>query len=173
MLLPAGAGAENPTLTGTVGPGFSISLVDGSGARVQHLEPGTYTLVIHDLAAEHNFHLRGPGVDRFTEVEAKGDATWSVTFEDGAYTYVCDPHAGTLSGSFTVGMVATQAPTPPSTTTSAAASAKPPVVGAGSAKVAAAARAAAAKKAAAAKAAAAKKAAAKAAAAKKALRKTR
>ena len=163
MLLPAGAGAESPTLTGTVGPGFSISLVDGSGARVQHLDPGTYTVVIHDLSAEHNFHLRGPGVDRFTEVEAKGDATWSVTFEDGAYTYVCDPHAGTLSGSFTVGMVAT----PPPTTTSEAASAKPPVVGAGSAKVAAAARAAAAKKAGAAKA------AAKAAAAKKALRKTR
>ena len=159
MLLPAGAGAENPTLTGTVGPGFSISLVDGSGARVQHLEPGTYTLVIHDLAAEHNFHLRGPGVDQFTEVETKGDATWSVTFEDGAYTYVCDPHAGALSGSFTVGMVATQAPTPPPTTTSAAASA--------------AARAAAAKKAGVAKAAAARKAAAKAAAAKKALRKTR
>ncbi len=167
MLLPAGAGAENPTLTGTVGPGFSISLVDGSGARVQHLEPGTYTLVIHDLAAEHNFHLRGPGVDQFTEVETKGDATWSVTFEDGAYTYVCDPHAGALSGSFTVGMVATQAPTPPPTTTSAAASATT------SAAASTAARAAAAKKAGVAKAAAARKAAAKAAAAKKALRKTR
>ena len=73
MLLPAGAGAENPTLTGTVGPGFSISLVDATGARVKHLDPGTYTLVIHDLAAEHNFHLRGPGVDQFTEVETKGE----------------------------------------------------------------------------------------------------
>ena len=106
-LLPASAGAENPTLTGTVGPGFSLSLVDGSGARVQHIDPGTYTLVIHDLAAEHNFHLRGPGVDQFTEVETKGDVTWSVTFTDDAYAYQCDPHAGVMSGSCTVGMVAT------------------------------------------------------------------
>ena len=164
MLLPAGAGAENPTLTGTVGPGFSISLVDATGARVKHLDPGTYTLVIHDLAEEHNFHLSGPGVNQFTEVETKGDVTWSVTFTAGTYTYVCDPHASVLSGAFTVGAVAPPAPSP--TTTSDGAPLKSPAVGAGAAKAAAA-------KAVAAKAAAVKKAAAKAAAAKKAAGKTK
>ena len=106
----AGADAQGTTLHGTVGPAFSISLVDGSGAVVSHLDPGTYTIVVDDNAAEHNFHLSGPGVEQTTAVEFIGTVTWTVTFTDGRYIFRCDPHSTLLKGAFTVG-------TPPPTTT--------------------------------------------------------
>ena len=34
--------ADNPQLQASVGPGFTISLKDASGAKVTHLDPGTY-----------------------------------------------------------------------------------------------------------------------------------
>ena len=60
--LPGGARPAQNVLTATVGPGFSISLVDESGNLVTHLDPGTYTITVKDLSAEHNFDLTGPGV---------------------------------------------------------------------------------------------------------------
>jgi plastocyanin len=113
----AGRPADVATLTGTVGPGFTISLTDASGAKVTHLDPGDYTIVVHDLADIHDFHLAGPGVDQVTSVEGTDDTTWHVTLTDGTYTYVCDPHSTTMNGSFTVGNAA---PPPPPTTTTAA-----------------------------------------------------
>jgi hypothetical protein len=100
-IAPAGALAANPTLTGTVGPGFTISL-KGPSAKVTHLKPGTYKVVVHDLANIHDFHLTGPGVSKSTSVGGKGNATWTVTFRKGTYRYVCDPHASSMKGSFTV-----------------------------------------------------------------------
>jgi hypothetical protein len=102
-LLPATSHGQARTLTGTVGPGFTITLRDASGARVQHLDPGSYTIAVNDLAAEHNFHLSGPGVNQLTTVEDIGPVTWNVTFRDGIYTYQCDPHASTMRGRFAVG----------------------------------------------------------------------
>jgi hypothetical protein len=107
-LLPSAGLADGQTLVGTVGPGFSIRLTDTSGALVRHLDPGAYTVQVHDESVEHNFHLFGPGVDQATEVETVGDVTWPVILSDGSYRYVCDVHAN-LSGSFTVG---TQPPPP-------------------------------------------------------------
>src|SRR5205823_2406075 len=78
------------------------------GTRVTHLDPGTYTIDVNDLADVHNFHLFGPGVTEATTVEGTGTATWTVTFQDGAtYTYVCDAHPGSMIGKFTVGNVPT------------------------------------------------------------------
>jgi len=105
-LLPSAvARAENPVLTGTVGTNdaFVISLVDASGLRVTHLDPGTYTIVVHDRSDQHNFHLDGPGVNQSTDVEGIGDATWTVTLTDGIYGYQCDPHSGIMKGRFAVG----------------------------------------------------------------------
>ena len=117
VLVGAASGSASPTQTpqlfGTVGPGFSINLRDASGARVSKLDPGTYVIEIDDLSEEHNFHLSGPGVNRATEVGETGKATWTVTFTDGTYTYVCDPHSVAMKGSFTVGNVTTPPPTPP------------------------------------------------------------
>jgi plastocyanin len=104
-----GAGAQSQTLTGVVGPGFTIRLTDSTGAAVKHLDPGTYTVQVQDLSDQHNFHLTGPGVDQATDVETTGTVTWTVTFTDGSYHLQCDPHQTTMFGNFTVGT----APPPP------------------------------------------------------------
>ena len=112
LLLPAAGRADNPVLTGDVGvnDSFTIGLTDASGARVTHLDPGTYTLVVHDHSALHNFHLFGPGVNVATDIGGTGDSTFTIAVTDGTYNYVCDAHATFMKGSFTVG---TPAPPPP------------------------------------------------------------
>jgi hypothetical protein len=109
------AGADNPVLEGTVGTNdaFVISLADPSGAKATHLDPGVYTVVVHDRSAEHNFHLTGPGVNQSTDVEGIGDSTWTVTLTDGIYRYQCDPHSGIMNGRFAVGSA--QLPPPAAT----------------------------------------------------------
>jgi hypothetical protein len=111
------AGADNPVLEGTVGTNdaFVITLLDPTGARATHLDPGTYTVVVHDRSAEHNFHLSGPGVNQSTDIEGVGDATWTVTLTDGIYGFQCDPHAGIMNGRFAVGSA--QLPPPTATLT--------------------------------------------------------
>ena len=104
LLLAATAGAENAPLQGSVGPGFTISL-QSNGARVTHLDAGTYSLSVDDKSDEHNFHLFGPGgVDAKTEIEGTGPSTFNVTLVDGKYSFVCDAHVS-MNGSFTVGSV--------------------------------------------------------------------
>jgi plastocyanin len=113
LLLASGGQAtpgQSTTLHARVGPGFSISLTTEAGARVTHLDSGTYDIEVQDLSDEHNFHLLGPGVDKATEVGDSGTVTWTVTVRDGTYRYQCDPHQGTMNGSFTVGNAP---PTPP------------------------------------------------------------
>ena len=100
------------TLTGVVGPGFTISLRNADGSTVRHLDPGTYDISVTDNAIEHNFHLRGPGVDQATDIEGTGPVSWTVTFTDGTYRFVCDPHAAQMSGTFTVGNVPPPPPPP-------------------------------------------------------------
>ena len=103
LALAGSAGAQNPTLFGTVGPGFSIRVADGAGNRVTRIPPGTYTLQVNDLATAHNFHLSGPGnFDMSTTVEGTGSATWTVTFQEGTYHYQCDPHFTQMKGDITV-----------------------------------------------------------------------
>ena len=82
-------------LFATVGPGFTINLRDASGARVSKLDPGAYVIEVDDLSEEHNFHLYGPGREPLDRVGDTGKVTWNVTFTDGTYRYVCDPHSGT------------------------------------------------------------------------------
>ena len=114
--IPAGATgssqAPNVTLTGVVGPAATISLRNADGSAVRHLDPGTYDIAVTDNAIDHNFHLSGPGVDMTTEVETTGSVTWTVTFTDGTYRFVCDPHATTMRGTFTVGNVPPPPPPP-------------------------------------------------------------
>lgn len=102
-LAPAEALAQNPRLHATVGPGFTISLETASGAPVKKLDPGTYDIVVRDLADFHNFHLTGPGVNRSTTVEFEGTETWTVSFREGFYSFQCDPHSYDLNGTFVVG----------------------------------------------------------------------
>jgi hypothetical protein len=62
---------------------------------------------VDDKADIHNFHLFGPGLSKFTTPEEVTQTTWNVTFQEGTYNYVCDPHNFTMKGSFTVGNVPT------------------------------------------------------------------
>ena len=99
----ASAYAADGTLNGSVGPGFTIRLLGPDGFPVKHLDVGTYQLVIDDRSEEHNFHLTGPGVDESTGVEEIGSRTVTINLKDGRYRFVCDPHSGTLNGTFDVG----------------------------------------------------------------------
>jgi plastocyanin len=92
---------STPKLTGTVGPGFTISLTK-SGKKVTTLKAGKYTFAISDKSSIHNFHLSGPGVNKSTSVGKTGNSSWTVTLKKGTYKYVCDPHASSMKGSFTV-----------------------------------------------------------------------
>jgi hypothetical protein len=105
VLAPAGTPSDsaNAELMGTVGPDFFIKLANPDGSFVTKLDPGTYDIVVRDLAEEHNFHLSGPGVDRATSVELMASVTWTVTFVEGRYEYVCDPHSSLMRGEFVVG----------------------------------------------------------------------
>lgn len=103
-------------LDATVGPGFSVKLTK-DGTAVKNLPAGDYTITVHDLSEEHNFHLAGGGISKATGIETAGTETWDVTLKDDAYVYFCDAHAATMLGKFTVG----NAPAETTTTTAPAA----------------------------------------------------
>jgi plastocyanin len=84
-------------LSGTVGPGFDISLTPAGPVA-----PGSYELTVEDLSSAHNFHLTGPGVDVSTSVAEEGTQSFTVELEAGTYEFVCDPHASQMNGSFEV-----------------------------------------------------------------------
>jgi plastocyanin len=110
----ASARADAAPLRGSVGPGFAISLEDGSGAAVTRLEPGSTTLTVEDESDVHDFHLSGPGVDVTTTIDEIGQKTFTLTLVDGTYSFICDAHPLTMKGAFTVG----SGPAAPPTTTS-------------------------------------------------------
>jgi hypothetical protein len=105
LVLAGAAGADGTPLQGTVGPGFTIVLTS-AGAKVTHLNAGSYSLVVDDESDEHNFHLHGPGgVDARTDVEGTGATTFPLTLVDGTYTFICDAHPTRMTGTFIVGAV--------------------------------------------------------------------
>jgi plastocyanin len=90
-------------LYGQAGPGFTITLKKANFVAVRKLKPGVYTFVIQDRSTTHNFHLKGPGVDKKTPVPYLGTKTWArLKLKKGKYNYWCDPHKSTMHGSFTV-----------------------------------------------------------------------
>jgi plastocyanin len=97
----AGAAASGGTLVASVSDPLNISLKQ-AGKKVTTLKAGAYTITVKDTAADHNFHLTGPGLNKSTSVSAKGTTTWKVTLKKGTYKYVCDPHASFMKGSFKV-----------------------------------------------------------------------
>jgi plastocyanin len=104
LALAVSAQAATPsktTLVASVGPGFTISLKKG-GARVTTLKPGAYVIRVSDKSSIHNFHLRGPGVNKATGVAFMGSRTFQVTLKRGSYRFQCNPHSGQMRGSFTV-----------------------------------------------------------------------
>jgi plastocyanin len=99
MLALAGAtfGAVNTrtattTLTGTVGPGYTITM------NKKTVKAGTAVITIRDRASIHDFHLTGPGVNKATSVSGTGTTKWTVKLKKGTYKFVCDPHRTIMHG---------------------------------------------------------------------------
>ena len=103
-LAATSAAAPAPkTLRGTVGPDFTIDLTLG-GKKVATLKKGVkYRFVISDRSSIHDFHLRGPGLDRMlTTVDFTGTKSFVLTLKKGVYRFFCDPHSDLMHGSFRV-----------------------------------------------------------------------
>ena len=99
--LPTGASAATPKLVATVGPGYTITLRTSAGAPARSVKAGVYAITVRDRSDEHNFHLRGVGVNKTTSVDWVGTKTWRVRVVRGkTYRFVCDPHASMMRGSF-------------------------------------------------------------------------
>jgi plastocyanin len=89
--------AATPKFNGTVGPGFTIAMAK------KPTKAGKVTLVVSDKSTIHNFRLKGPGVNVATTVAGTGSKTFkNVALKKGKYTFVCDPHATSMKGSFTI-----------------------------------------------------------------------
>ncbi|MGH3070967.1 MAG: cupredoxin domain-containing protein [Gaiellaceae bacterium] len=112
-LVPVAWPAAAEQLRGTSGPGFTITLQNASGTIVSRIDPGTYELVARDTSIDHNFHIYGPGVEESTSVDAVETVTWTVTFREGRYTYLCDLHPTQMVKELVVGNPPAPPPPPP------------------------------------------------------------
>jgi plastocyanin len=103
LALTSSAGAAAPTrLVGAVGPGFTITLKKAA-RPVRLLTPGRYSITVADKSNIHNFHLKGPGLNKeITTVGFVGTKTVILALKKGTYTFVCDPHFTSMKGSFKV-----------------------------------------------------------------------
>ena len=92
-----------PTLVGTVGPGFKITVMMNNKV-VKTLKAGAYRLVIHDKASIHAFSLDGPHgyAKDFTTVPFVGTKTFTVKLVAGKYKAYCPPHEPAMFQHFTV-----------------------------------------------------------------------
>jgi hypothetical protein len=101
LVVPSAAAAA---LYGRVAAPRVITLKRADGTNVTHLSPGTKTFVIRDRSSRHNFHSKGPGVNRETGVAFVGRRKWGgLSLTNGTYTFLCDVHPGTMTRTFTVG----------------------------------------------------------------------
>jgi len=89
---PTFAASRVNTLTGTDGPGFTITM------NKKTVRAGTYVITIHDRSSIHDFHLTGPGFDKKTSVPGTGTTKWTVKLRKGTYHFVCDPHHTIMHG---------------------------------------------------------------------------
>jgi plastocyanin len=107
-VLVAVAGANAATakdsfdLKGEVYPNFKIEMKNSANRALKTVKAGTHHIKVEDKSSIHNFHLKGPGVDRSKTVGGVGERVWTVKLKPGKYTYWCDPHSSTMRGSFRV-----------------------------------------------------------------------
>jgi hypothetical protein len=87
-------GTSTPTLKGTVGPGFTISLKK-AGKKVRTLKAGKYKLVISDKSSFHNFTLERekpsrPKIEKhITSTAFTGTKTIVMTLKRGTWRAYC------------------------------------------------------------------------------------
>ena len=97
--------AATPTLNGTVGPGYTVTLKQ-NGKSVKTLKAGSYSFVIADKANIHNFVLEkkkgGTFEKELTQVPFTGTKTVKIKLTPGEWEFYCRPHESTMHGDFTV-----------------------------------------------------------------------
>jgi hypothetical protein len=98
--------ASTPTLNGTVGPGFTISLKTSAGAKVKTLKAGTYKFAITDKADIHTFDLKQTSGGKFhkelTGAGFTGKKTVTIKLSKGKWQFYCAVHPTEMFGNFTV-----------------------------------------------------------------------
>lgn len=98
--------AATPTLKGTVGPGFTITLKNSNGKKVSSLKAGTYKFVITDKADIHTFSLKQKTGGHFnkdlTSDVFTGTKTVTVKLTKGNWQYYCAVHPTEMFGNFKV-----------------------------------------------------------------------
>jgi hypothetical protein len=92
-------------LSGTVGPGFTITLKSSTGKVVTRLKPGRYSFKVKDASPIHNFTLNGPGLVNkvVTATGFTGTKTAIVRLKKGTYRFYCSIHPSIMSKTFKVG----------------------------------------------------------------------
>lgn len=109
MGVAAGESAASPTgsstLSGTVGPGFKITLKH-DGKAVTTLPAGSYTFVVSDKASIHNFVLEkkkgGTFEKELTSVPFTGTKSVKIKLTKGEWEFYCRPHESQMQGEFAV-----------------------------------------------------------------------
>jgi len=99
-----GEGAAVPTLKGTVGPGFTITL-KRNGTKVKVLTAGEYLFVVTDKSSIHNFTLQKTGgtvMKVLTATSSTGVMKATVKLTTGKWKYFCSVHPTIMFGFFTV-----------------------------------------------------------------------
>ncbi len=96
--------SAKPTLKGTVGPGFTITLTQ-NGKKVKSLKAGKYTFKVADKASIHNFVLEkehSKFEKELTDVSDTGTKTYTINLTKGTWKYYCEPHQSSMNGTFKV-----------------------------------------------------------------------
>ena len=96
-------GSATPVLTGTDGPGYTITLKK-SGKFVKTLKAGSYMFVINDKSNIHGYSLDGPHgfAKDFTKISFVGNKTVILKLKAGKYKYYCPNHESMMFAHFTV-----------------------------------------------------------------------
>ncbi len=97
------AHTSTPTLVGTDGPGFTITLKTSAGKTVKAIKAGTYKLVIHDKSSIHGWSLDGPNgfAKDIAAISSVGTKTVTLKLKAGKYKFYCPNHESMMFGHFT------------------------------------------------------------------------
>jgi plastocyanin len=98
----AASSKDSFDLKGEVYPNYKIEFTNRAGTKVKTVKAGTRRIKVEDKSSIHNFHLKGPGVNKSTTVGGVGERIWTVRLKPGKYTFWCDPHSSMMRGSFRV-----------------------------------------------------------------------
>jgi plastocyanin len=107
LVVSVGASGKTatPTLKGTVGPGYTITLTM-NGKKVKSLKRGTYKFAVADKSTFHNFTVEREKGGKFekdlTSVAFTGSKTVTLKLGAGSWKYYCKVHEPMMYGFFKV-----------------------------------------------------------------------